>query len=76
LVATGVTALLGTQVVVNTGVTVGLMPITGITLPLMSSGGSSLLTICLGIGLLINIGMRPDYELGGDPFRFTEPAAS
>jgi len=76
LVATGVTALLGTQLVVNTGVTVGLMPITGITLPLMSSGGSSLLTTCFAIGLLINIGLRPDYELSGEPFRFTEPAAS
>lgn len=76
LVATGVTALLGTQLVVNTGVTVGLMPITGITLPLMSSGGSSMLTTCFSIGLLINIGMRPDYELSGDPFRFTEPVAS
>lgn len=76
LVATGVTALLGTQIVVNTGVTVGLMPITGITLPLMSSGGSSLLTTCLGIGLLVNIGLRPDYELSGDPFRYAEPTAS
>ncbi len=76
LVATGVTALLATQVIVNTGVTVGLMPITGITLPLMSAGGSSLLTTCFAIGLLINIGMRPDYELSGDPFRFAEPAAS
>lgn len=76
LVATGVTALLGTQLVVNTGVTVGLMPITGITLPLMSAGGSSLVTTCLSIGLLINIGLRPDYELSGDPFRYTEPALS
>ena len=76
LVATGVTALLGTQLVVNTGVTVGLMPITGITLPLMSAGGSSMLTTCFAIGLLINIGLRPDYELSGDPFRFTEPAVS
>ena len=76
LVATGVTALLGTQLVVNTGVTVGLMPITGITLPLMSAGGSSLLTTCFAIGLLINIGLRPDYELSGDPFRFPEPAVS
>ena len=50
LVATGVTALLATQVIVNTGVTVGLMPITGITLPLMSAGGSSLLTTCFAVG--------------------------
>lgn len=76
LVATGVTTLLGTQLVVNTGVTVGLMPITGITLPLMSAGGSSLVTTCLAIGLLINIGLRPDYELHGDPFRYLEPAGT
>ncbi len=76
LVATGVTVLLGTQVVVNMGVTVGLMPITGITLPLMSAGGSSLLTIATSLGLLASIGRRPDYELAGDPFRYREPAAS
>lgn len=76
LVATGVTVLLGTQVVVNTGVTVGLMPITGITLPLMSAGGSSLLTVAISLGLLGSIGLRPDYELAGDPFRFQEPAVA
>lgn len=42
----------------NIGMTIGLMPITGITLPLVSYGGSSLLTTILSLGLVLNIGMR------------------
>lgn len=42
----------------NIGMTIGLMPITGITLPLLSYGGSSLLTTIMSIGLILNIGMR------------------
>ena len=42
----------------NIGMTIGLMPITGITLPLISYGGSSLLTTVISVGLVINVGMR------------------
>ena len=42
----------------NIGMTIGLMPITGITLPLISYGGSSLLTTVMSVGLVINVGMR------------------
>ena len=42
----------------NVGMTIGLMPITGITLPLISYGGSSLLTTVMSVGLVINVGMR------------------
>lgn len=42
----------------NIGMTIGLMPITGITLPMVSYGGSSLLTTIMSLGLVINIGMR------------------
>lgn len=42
----------------NIGMTIGLMPITGITLPLISYGGTSLLTTVMSIGLVLNIGMR------------------
>ena len=42
----------------NIGMTIGLMPITGITLPLISYGGSSLLTTICSVSLVINIGMR------------------
>jgi rod shape determining protein RodA len=52
LVAGGIVAMLMFQVFVNVGMTLGIMPITGITLPLMSYGGSSVLTTFLGLGLL------------------------
>lgn len=42
----------------NIGMTIGLMPITGITLPLLSYGGTSLLTTVISIGLVLNVGMR------------------
>lgn len=42
----------------NIGMTIGLVPITGITLPLISYGGSSLLTTIMSIGLILNVGMR------------------
>jgi len=42
----------------NIGMTIGLMPITGITLPLISYGGSSLLTTVFSVALVINVGMR------------------
>jgi rod shape determining protein RodA len=42
----------------NIGMTIGLLPITGITLPLVSYGGSSLLTTVISIGMVINVGMR------------------
>ena len=42
----------------NIGMTMGLMPITGITLPFMSYGGSSLLTAFMSLGLVLNVGMR------------------
>ena len=70
LVAVGIVTLLATQTVINTGMTVGLLPVVGITLPLMSYGGSSLLTTAIALGLLLNVGMRPGYEMTPDPFRF------
>jgi cell division protein FtsW (lipid II flippase) len=70
LLAVGVVALIATQTIINTGMTVGLTPVTGITLPLISHGGSSLLTTALALGFLLNVGMRPGYEMTADPFRF------
>ena len=74
LLAVGVVSLLATQTLINTGMTVGLMPIAGLTLPLMSYGGSSLLTTCLALGLLMNVAMRPGYEMTPEPFRFADSA--
>src|SRR5204862_2636050 len=55
LLAGGVAAMLMFQVFVNVGMTVGIMPITGVTLPLMSYGGSSVITTMLAIGLLQSV---------------------
>ncbi|MBI1908661.1 MAG: rod shape-determining protein RodA [Deltaproteobacteria bacterium] len=54
----GIAALLFWQVAVNLGGVLGLIPLTGVTLPLLSYGGSSVITILIGIGLLLNISMR------------------
>ncbi|HEY7454240.1 MAG TPA: rod shape-determining protein RodA [Thermoleophilaceae bacterium] len=55
LVAGGITAMLMFQVFVNVGMTIGIMPITGIPLPLVSYGGSSVITTLMAIGLLQSI---------------------
>ena len=55
LVAGGIVAMLLFQVFVNVGMTLGIMPITGIPLPLMSYGGSSVISTLLAIGLLQSI---------------------
>jgi rod shape determining protein RodA len=55
LVAGGIVAMLMFQVFVNVGMTVGIMPITGVPLPLMSYGGSSVIVTLLALGLLQSI---------------------
>ena len=70
LVAAGVVALIGVEVLINTGMTVGLLPITGLSLPLISYGGSGLLAHGVAIGLLLNVGLRPGYEVSNEPFRW------
>jgi rod shape determining protein RodA len=55
LIAAGVVGMLMFQVFVNVGMTIGIMPITGVTLPLMSYGGSSVVTTLLAVGLLQSI---------------------
>jgi rod shape determining protein RodA len=52
MIAGGVVAMLAFQVIVNIGMNLGLMPVTGITLPLMSYGGSSVLGTFLALGVL------------------------
>jgi rod shape determining protein RodA len=58
LIATGIGVLLGFQVVINIAMTMGMMPVVGIPLPLVSYGGSSLLATLVAIGLLLNVFMR------------------
>ena len=55
LIAGGILAMLMFQVFVNAGMTIGIMPITGVPLPLMSYGGSSVLVTFIAIGLLQSI---------------------
>ncbi len=57
-VGVGVAALLFWHTVINLGMVTGMLPVVGITLPLLSYGGSSLLTMMMGIGLLLNISIR------------------
>jgi cell division protein FtsW (lipid II flippase) len=59
LVATGIAGLLFGQTTVNIGMTIGLLPITGVTLPFLSYGGSSLLGCWTLVGLLVGVGTRP-----------------
>ena len=66
LVVVGIVTMIATQSLLNASMTVGLMPITGITLPMCSYGGSSLLSTCVSMGLLMNIAMRPGYEVAGN----------
>ena len=75
LVAAGVVALFAVQVTINTAMLVGLLPITGLSLPMVSYGGSGLLAHALAIGLLLNIGMRPGYEVTDEPFRYRRQTA-
>ncbi|MBU3202718.1 rod shape-determining protein RodA [Clostridium algidicarnis] len=58
VICVGVVSVFLFSVLQNIGMAVGIMPITGITLPLMSYGGSSVLTNYIAIGLILNIGMR------------------
>ncbi|MHB8513186.1 MAG: rod shape-determining protein RodA [Actinomycetota bacterium] len=58
LIASGIVAMITFQVFVNIGMTIGLSPITGIPLPFVSYGGSSLITNFIATGLLLNVHMR------------------
>jgi rod shape determining protein RodA len=58
LIIMGVVAVLTFQIAVNVGMVIGLMPVTGIPLPLMSYGGSSVLFTFLALGVAMNVRMR------------------
>ncbi len=70
LLAIGIAALFAVEVLIHTGVTTGLLPVTGLSLPLMSHGGSGLVAHAMALGLLLNVGLRPGYEVTNEPFRW------
>ncbi|MHC5073553.1 MAG: FtsW/RodA/SpoVE family cell cycle protein [Planctomycetota bacterium] len=68
LLATGIVVMFSLEIVVNICMTLGLMPITGLTLPLVSYGGSSLLVSMTAIGLLHNVGRRRPFSVAKKSF--------
>ena len=67
LLAGGIVAMLLFQVFINVGMTLGIMPITGIPLPLMSYGGSSVITTFIAIGLLQSVAAQGRAAAAGKP---------
>jgi rod shape determining protein RodA len=63
LLAVGIVAMIVVEVLVNVGMTLGLMPITGLTLPFVSYGGSSLLVNLMAVGLLNNVGRNRPFTV-------------
>ena len=58
ILAIGLTSLFFWQVIINIGMTMGLMPVVGVPLPFISYGGSSTITVAICVGLLMNVSMR------------------
>jgi rod shape determining protein RodA len=58
LVSVGIASMLGFQVLINVAVSAGLVPVTGMTLPFISYGGSSLVTYMAAVGILVGFSMR------------------
>jgi rod shape determining protein RodA len=68
LLCIGVFALFGFQAFINVAMTVGLMPVTGLTLPFLSHGRSSVVVSILAVALVCNVAARPAYEFGRGDF--------
>jgi rod shape determining protein RodA len=69
VLAVGVGSIVFWHAVFNLGMVTGLLPIVGVTLPLFSYGGSSVMTILIGVGLVMNVSMRRFYAT---PLRTTQ----
>ena len=63
LVATGIVAWLAFQMFENMGMALGIMPITGVPLPFVSAGGTSMMATWIAIGLLENIRLHSQQQL-------------
>lgn len=62
LLAIGISSMIGIQSFINLGGVTGLIPITGVTLPFVSYGGSSILILAISMGVLVNVSMFTNYE--------------
>lgn len=62
LICFGVAAMLTFQILVNVGMCIGVFPVIGLTLPFISYGGSSMITLFLAVGLVSGVHMRPDPD--------------
>ena len=72
LVAVGIVAILVCQTTINLMVCLRMMPVTGVTLPFVSYGGSSLIASFMAAGLLLNVGQNRPLMLGREAFEFDE----
>ncbi|MCE9620237.1 MAG: FtsW/RodA/SpoVE family cell cycle protein [Planctomycetes bacterium] len=63
LIATGVAAIVFTQISINTGMALGVLPVTGITLPFVSYGGSSMVSGWFATGIIFGLGLRKPRTL-------------
>ncbi len=64
LLAAGLASMLASHIIINIGMTIGIMPVVGLPLPLVSYGGSSMVATMISIGLLISIRMKPGTFYG------------
>ncbi len=71
LIALGIISLLAGQTFLNLAVAMKLMPVTGVTLPFVSAGGSSLLASFMSVGLLLNIGQNRPIVMARESFEFS-----
>jgi len=56
--AVGVVSMISVHLIINVGMTLGLVPIVGLPLPFLSYGGTSILTAFMSVGILMNVKMR------------------
>ncbi|MDR6999705.1 cell division protein FtsW (lipid II flippase) [Neobacillus niacini] len=62
LLAIGISSMIGIQAFVNLAGISGLIPLTGVPLPFVSYGGSSLIQLAIAVGILVNVSMFVNYE--------------
>jgi cell division protein FtsW len=74
LLATGITAIIVSQACINLGAALGVLPLTGVPLPLVSLGGTSLVVVLGGLGILLNIATNRRSFIVASPQRNARPA--